>query len=345
MEVAVNTTTIKFFLSKGVMMKKISKILSVATFAFGAFALVGCGDESTNQIEFDENFEMVLSKASYTYRAKDSTLTIIPAECKASTLGYVVWNRKAEDGDTLKAYRNGDVASVRPLRQYKDWSKYEYSGKSFPKGLWSESKASNQSVFNGKRFLKNGVVESVFRYEGSCFASSLLHQFFTKNSSIVEADSAIAKFYMMFKSEKDKVFNSKEMLDDLRAPSCNRITMYDGDVNITMKNFKSNSGTVSLGYAKKTCDIKFKLRQAYNKTDCESAFGDFQDDKNAARTFDFDTYAEDVDYDIYCIKKLVLSMQEDKKILPRATADESSEDAEADNLARSAVKFVLSGMK
>ena len=324
-------------------MKTTLKLLSVSVVAAGMVTLSGCGDESTTHIEFDENFEMVLSKASYYYHSKDSLLVITPPECKASTLGYVVWNRKGEEADSLKAYRNGDIASIRPLREY-NWTKYEYNGKSFPKGVWYEPKAVDQNIMNAKRFLKNGVVEEVFRYEGNCFATSLLHQLMKKNKSIEQADSALAKFYVMFQPENDRHFDEKQMLDDLRAPKCNRLSMYSGDVTIGMNNFTKNSGTVTLGFGKNKCNIKFKLRSAYDKNDCEAAFGDYQDDKAHDRTFDFDKYSEYVDYDIYCIKRLVLSMQEEKKILPRKQGSED-EDAVADELARSAVRAVLSGMR
>ncbi|MBR3670576.1 MAG: hypothetical protein IKN70_11330 [Fibrobacter sp.] len=324
-------------------MKTTLKLLSISVVAAGMMTLSGCGDDSPTHIEFDENFEMVLSKASYYYHPKDSLLVITPPECKASTLGYVVWNKEGEEPDSMKAYRNGDIASIRPLREY-EWSKYEYNGKSFPAGIWYEPKAVDQNIMNAKRFLKSGVVEEVFRYEGKCFASSLLHQLMKKNQSIVQADSALAKFYVMFQPEGEKHFDAKEMLDDLRAPKCNKLTMYSGDVSIGMNNFTKNSGTVTLGFGKQTCNIKFKLRSAYDKADCEAAFGDFKDDKNAERTFNFDNYSEWVDYDIYCIKRLVLNMQEEKKILPRKQAGEN-DDAVADELARSAVRAVLSGMR
>lgn len=327
-------------------MNSIFKIFSAAAFAVGMSNLIGCGDESPNHIEFNDSFEMVLGKASYSYHPKDSNLIVTPPECKASTLGYVVWNREGEARDTMKTYRNGDIASIRPLRVY-DWDKYEYNGKKFPQGLWSEPKAVNQNVLNGYRFLKNGVVESVFRYEGDCFANSLLHQLYKKNQSLKAADSALAKFYTMFQPEGKRVFDPEAFKDDLRAPKCNKLSMYDGDVVISLNNFKNNSGTVTLAYNKTTCNIKFKLRHAYEKKDCEAAFADFQDDKDAARTFNFNDYSEDVDYDIYCIKRLVLKMQEEKKILPRVgnSIDDDNDNAAADELARSAVKFVLEGMK
>ncbi|MBO4712489.1 MAG: hypothetical protein J5615_01175 [Fibrobacter sp.] len=325
-------------------MKNTLKLLSISAFAAGMMTLSGCGDDSPTHIEFDESFEMVLSKASYYYHSKDSLLVITAPECKASTLGYVVWNRKGEAHDSLKAYRNGEIASIRKIHE-NNWTKFEYNGKSFPAGVWYEPKAVDQNIMNAKRFLKNGTVESVFRYEGKCFASSLLHQLMNKNSSIEQADSALAKFYVMFQPENDRHFDAKEMMDDLRAPKCNKLTMYSGDVSIGMNNFTKNSGTITLGYGKKTCNIKFKLRNTYEKKDCEAAFGDYQDDKAPDPTFDFDKYSEDVDYDIYCIKRLVLNMQEEKKILPKKQAGEYDADAAADEIARSAVRAVLSGMK
>ena len=325
-------------------MKTTLKLLSISVVAAGMMTLSGCGDDSPTHIEFDESFEMVLSKASYYYHSKDSLLVVTPPECKASTLGYVVWNKKAEEADSLKAYRNGEIVSYRPLREY-NWIKNEYNGKSFPAGIWYEPRAVDQNIMNAKRFLKNGVVEEIFRYEGKCFASSLLHQLMKKNKSIEQADSALAKFYVMFQPENERHFDAKEMLDDLRAPKCNKLTMYNGDVSIGMNNFTKNSGTITLGFGKKTCNIKFKLRSAYDKGDCEAAFGDFQDDKAADRTFDFNKYSESVDYDIYCIKRLVLTMQEEKKILPRSVGSDEDADAAADELARSAVRAVLSGMR
>ena len=326
-------------------MKTFIKILTISACAAGLSTLSACGDDSTSHIDFDDDFEMVLSKANYYYHSKDSLLVITPPECKASTLGYVAWNEEGEEADSMKAYRNGDIASIRPLREY-NWSKYDYDGgKSFPAGLWSEPKAVDQNILNAKRFLKSGVVEEVFRYEGSCFATSLLHQLMKKNKSIEQADSALAKFYMMFQPENDRHFDEKQMLDDLRAPKCNKLTMYNGDVSIGMNNFTKSSGTITLGYDDSSCNIKFTLRLAYDEDDCHDAFADYQDDKNADRTFDFNKYSEAVDYDIYCIKRMILDMQEEKKILPRRSGSEDEDTAMADELVRSAVKVIVNGMK
>jgi hypothetical protein len=324
-------------------MKLVMKILSISACAVGMTTLSACSDESSSHIDFEDDFEMVLSRANYYYHSKDSLLVITPPECKASTLGYVVWKEEGEKADTMKAYGNGDVASIRLLHENK-WSKYDYdAGKYFPVGVWSEPKAVNQNIMNGKRFKKNDVVESIFRYEGDCFASSLLHQLMKKNSAIEQADSALAKFYMMFQPESERTFNAERMLDDLRAPKCNKLTMYDGDVTIGMNNFTKSSGTITLGYDGNSCNIKFELRTAYDEDDCNDAFGDYQSDRNPDPTFVFDKYSEAVDYDIYCIKRLVLDMQEEKKILPRKQAGE--DDAMADDIARAAVKFVVGAMR
>ena len=165
-------------------MKLVMKILSISACAVGMTTLSACSDESSSHIDFEDDFEMVLSRANYYYHSKDSLLVITPPECKASTLGYVVWKEEGEEADTMKAYGNGDVASIRLLHENK-WSKYDYdAGKYFPVGVWSEPKAVNQNIMNGKRFKKNDVVESIFRYEGDCFASSLLHQLMKKNRLI-----------------------------------------------------------------------------------------------------------------------------------------------------------------
>lgn len=322
-------------------MKSILKVFSTAALAVGVSNLVGCGDDSPNYIDFDESFEMVLAKASYSYSSKDSSLIVKQPECKASTLGYVVWEERGGERDTMKAYRSEDLASIRPLNVY-TWDRYSYDGKDFPIGLWQDSKAVKQEMQNAKRFLKKGIVEDVFRYDGECFAKSLLNGLYKKNVSILAADSALAKFYLMFQPESERTFDSKVMLGDISAPKCNKLTMYDNDVTISMNNFKNNSGTVTLGYGKNSCSIKFKLRHAIEKADCEDAFADFEKDKSK-KTFNFADYSEDVDYDVYCIKRLVLDMQEEKHILPRVSG--SDDEVSADELARSTVKFVLEGMR
>lgn len=317
-------------------MNKFLKVFSVSAFLAGTGSFVAC-DNGSGTFDMDDDFEIVLDKANYKYKSKDSTLILTPAECKVGSLDYLVWNEKSEKADTMQAYSNGRTASIR-TRENAVWDKYDYDGSSFPKGLWVNSTVANQSIYNAQRFLKSGVVETVFRYEGSCFATSLIHQFMKKNSAIEDADSALVKFYTMFKPDDDKSFKTSEMLEDLRAPSCDELTMYDGDVSIAFKNFKSSSGTIALGYDDKTCKIKFEMRYATNKKDCEAAYADYQDDPESPKTFDFNDYSEAVDYDIYCVKELVLKMQKDKKILDKKKAS-------ADELVRSTVKFVLEGMK
>lgn len=317
-------------------MNKFLKIFSVSAFLAGTGSFVAC-DNGSCTFDMDDDFEIVLDKANYKYKSKDSLMIFTPAECKVGSLDYLVWNEKSEKADTLQAYSNGKTASIR-ARGNATWDKYDYDGSSFPRGLWVNSSVANQSIYNGQRFLKSGVVETVFRYEGSCFATSLIHQFMKKNSAIEDADSALVKFYTMFKPDDDKSFKTSEMLEDLRAPSCDELTMYDGDVSIELRNFKSSSGTIALKYSDKICKIKFKMRYAKNKSDCEAAYADYQDDPESPKTFDFNDYSEAVDYDIYCVKELVLKMQKDKKILDKKKAS-------ADDIARSTVKFVLDGMK
>lgn len=322
-------------------MKPVFKILSAVALAAGMSNLVGCGDDSPNYIDFDESFEMVLAKASYSYHSKDSTLVVKQPECKASTLGYVVWEELGGERDTMKAYRSDDLASVRPLHVY-TWDRYSYDGGDFPIGLWQDSKAVKQEIQNAKRFLKKGIVEDVFRYDGECFAKSLRRELFKKNTSIIDADSSLAKFYLMFQPESKRNFDSKAMLDDIAAPKCNKLTMYDDEVSISLGNFKNNSGTVTLAYGKNACSIKFKLRHAIEKADCEDAFADFEKDKSK-NAFRFEDYSEEVNYDVYCIKRLVLDMQEEKNILPRKA--NSDDEVSSDELARATVKFVLEGMR
>lgn len=319
-------------------MNKLLKFFSVSAFLAGAISFVSCGDNGSSTFDMDDDFEIVLDKANYKYKAKDSMMIITPAECKVSSLGYLVWNAKSEKADTLQAFAFGSTASIRP-KGTSTWDKYDYTGSSFPRGLWVNSKVANKGIYDGLRFKAGGTVESVFRYDGTCFASSLLHQLMNKNQAVEDADSALIKFYNMFKAENDKSVSSAELLEDLRSPSCKELTIYDGNVSIELRNFKSSSGTIALGYDNKICKVKFKMRYAKNKSDCEDAYAEFKDDPDAPKKFDFNDYSEYVDYDIYCIKELVLKMQKDKKILNK------NKKASADELARSAVKFVLDGMK
>lgn len=324
-------------LYKGFCMKKSFKWMTLALAACGTF--VGCGDSgSSADFDLEDSFKMVLSKANYEYKSKDSLMIIRAPECKESSLGYLVWNEESKTADTLEVYKKGSDVYMREDPDER-FERVGFEGKSFPSGLWFNMDDAKESI-RYARELNKDQVKDVFQYTGSCFMKSYYSQMF-KNDYVSEADEALTAFYTMFQTDKNYEFDKEELINDLRAPSCDELMMYDGDVSIKIDNFQESSGKIVLSYNKNSCDINFSIRYAYDEEDCNAAYDEYKSDKNADE-FDFNDYWKSVDYSYVCISRLVLQLQEDKGILKKsATLDES----EAKRVANSAVDVILSGFK
>ena len=64
------------------------------------FVLSACGgDSGSSSIDLEDSFDIVLSKASYDYNSKDSTLKVTYPVCKVGTLGDLVWKVRRDTAD------------------------------------------------------------------------------------------------------------------------------------------------------------------------------------------------------------------------------------------------------
>lgn len=318
-------------------MKKNVKWLTLALAACGAF--VGCGDDSSSaDLNLEKSFDIVLSKANYSYRSKDSTLVIKNPECKESSLGYLVWNKEGV-GDTLKAYRRDSYAYYKKPNK-DEFEKVGFEGKTFPAGTWFNTDDARESIREAQVFNKSQM-EEVFQYTGTCFMKSYYGQMFD-NDVVEEADDAMSDFYTMFQTDKDYELEEKDLVHDLRAASCDELTLFDGDVSIKIDNFRESSGKIVLGYKKHSCDITFNIRYAIDEKDCSAAYDDYKADNDADDDFDFYSYWKTVEYSHVCVSRLVLQFQEDKGILKKTRAMDESE---SKKVAGSAVDLILSGFE
>lgn len=300
-------------------------------------ALVGCGsDSSSDSISMSDSFEIVLDKANYTYSTKDSMLVVKAPVCKQSSLKDLVWKKESEDGDSSKVYQKSGKTYFCD-KKGKDCETYSYDGKKFPKGSFVDPDDSKNSI-RFAQTLDKSMIKFVLQYDGNCFAKSYYAQLMDGNEAMEGADEALANFYSKFLADPDDL-DEEKMVDDFRAPDCDELSMFEGNVSIKLSNFTTSGGKIVLKYKKNSCDITFNLRYAYNEKDCQAAFDEFSVDKDADEKFYFEDYGEVVNYDIYCINDMVNALQRDHKVLGKSVA------VDAAALPKAAVKFVVGGLK
>lgn len=305
-------------------------------------ALVACGDDSSSSGVFsmESSFEMVLSKAKYSYNKKDSTLKQVYPVCKEGTLGNLVGPMDADEWDTVtyKAYENKGVIT---LRKGAEEIKYSLDDGAFPRGFWADPDYDSKPIQNGLRFEKKDLFKKVIRYDGNCLMKDYYSLFRNGVPALENMDATLAAFYERFQADGAKV-EEKQMLSDIRALNCSELSMYDGLVKLKAENFKSSSGTIKVTYAKRTCNVSFQLRYAYEQKDCEAAYEEYKNDTKAAPKFNFDDYYFDVTYtgkdDEYCLDYLILDLKKDKGI-PTTKSIKSAD------FARGVVKLVVDGLK
>ena len=130
--------------------------------------------------------------------------------------------------------------------------------------------------------------------------------------------------------------------EDIRAAECDRITLYDDLVAIDVNNLKESSGKLTVSYKKNKCPLNFTIRYATNKNDCIAAYDEFQADEDAKKEFNFADYSMKVDYNEFCIERLVLQMKEDLNISLKKTASTESNGKE---FAKGIARLILAGLR
>ncbi|MCQ2099116.1 MAG: hypothetical protein MJZ10_02250 [Fibrobacter sp.] len=322
--------------------KKFNLVPMIGTLGLAGLFLVACGDDSssTGSFSMDESFEVILSKVNYDYKSKDSLFILKKPECKESSLGYLVWNQEADKRDTLEASLKNTTLRLRDYGD-KGWYEYKFEGRDFPKGLFYEGSLANEKFryatrIDGKQF------KEVYQFNGSCFMKNYYKVLFENNEAMAEADNALTKFYQKF--TKDGNAKERQISDDVKAPTCNELSLFDGDVIIKVDYLKESSGQISLKYSKSDdCPISFTIRYANNESDCSAAYDDFSKEKYEDEKFDFSKYSMSVDYSTYCIERLVLEFKKETGILTKQAADDES--VSTDAIARAAVNVILDGLK
>ena len=328
-------------------MNSFVKKVSLASLALGGLLLAACGDDSSSSssINMEDSFDIVLSKARYDYSSKDSSLTITYPLCKEISLGKN-WAWKAENPDSVfkyKAYLDKDKA----LRFEKDITepvRFEFDGGKFPVGFWSPEPAKKGEKFQtGLRFGKGHDLSTVVHYSGECYAQDFKANLFEGNGSIAQTEKALIDFYLKFQpSDKQEVKDEDDVLKDIRAAECDRITLYDDLVAIDVNNLKESSGKLTVSYKKNKCPLNFTIRYATNKNDCIAAYDEFQADEDAKKEFNFADYSMKVDYNEFCIERLVLQMKEDLNISLKKTASTESNGKE---FAKGIARLILAGLR
>ena len=315
------------------MMKKLALALA------STLALVACGDDSSSGIFSMENsFEMVLDKAKYSYSKKDSTFKRIEPICKEGTLGNLVGPADTDVWDTLtyKVHENKGVITLK--NGPKDPAKYNFSSSSFPVGFWADPENTSKKIQGGFTLTKKDMMNRVIRYDGSCFMKDYYSLFGKEVEALYDMDKTLTAFYGRF--QNDDVVDQKQMIADIRAVDCDELSLYDGLVKLSLEDFKESSGTIVIKYAKRTCDVSFHIRYAFEQEDCVAAYEDFKNDRNAASKFEFGDYAFDVTYSgddgAYCLDYLVLDLKSEKGIQKSIAPKD---------FARGIVKMIVNGMK
>lgn len=321
-------------------MKKNFRWMTLALAACGAF--LGCSDDNGSSPTFnmEKNFDIVLSKSSYVYKSKDSLLIVKKPVCKEVVDGglkSLEWKKESSEADSVVAYNKKSRAYM--ILDDEEDLVYSYEGNTFPKGSWIDD--SQNSIHYAKIFTAD-MVKETFQYDGSCFMKSFYSQLFKDNEALVGAESALGEFYLMFGDEEDSELDEKELVDNIRVPACDELTLYDGEVSVRVDQLKESSGKLSLRYKDESCMISFNLRYANNQGDCRAAYDEYKLDRNGAKAFDFDNYDKVVNYSYNCIAGLVQHLKDEKGSLRKQVA--SDEDA-IEKVANSAVNLILSGLK
>jgi hypothetical protein len=321
-------------------------IKKIALALFPAIALVACGDDDSGSgtIDFEDSFEMVLNKASYEYDDEDSTFKLIKPVCKVERPGNLMGPEDVDEWDTT-TYKAREKKGFITLTHDKEELKFvlDKDG-SFPTGLWTWDIEGNGSknIYDAVRLEKNGLLKSVIRYDGVCLMKDFYSQLSKENAAISDMENSFVNFYKLF-LQNDKAYSERDMLSDVRAVDCDELSLFSGLLSLKVSDFNESSGTISVGFEERTCDIMFQMRYAYDQDDCEEAYEDFRNDRDAAKEFDFDKYSFDVTYDgdngAYCLDYLVVQLKEEKGIPTRRTGLKTKD------FARGIVNLVIGGLK
>lgn len=324
----------------------VKSVFAVGLCASGLF-LASCGsDDDFNPVyegfDLTKSFDVVLNKAQYSYNSKDSSLTIKRPVCEEGSLGNLVWKKDGES-EKLSAYLTKKTGVLRYSE--KKIEKYNYNGSKFPVGSWTDPDYAKNPIENALKFSSDGKLNFVFSYNGDCFMKDVFSQFRSNNEAIEEADSVLTNFYMSFKPKRDTIVNEKQMLRDIRVATCNEMTMYNGLVKIRLDEINDSYGHLNVSFRGDSlaysCGISYKFRYAYNESDCKAAHEEFLVDKYADSTFYFNDYWKEVDYNEYCIAKLIIALKEDQGI----SLNKSAEVSETKDFAKGVVDVLFSKMK
>jgi hypothetical protein len=323
------------------------KKMSFAGVAFGGLFFAACGgDSGSSTIDLEDSFDMVLSKAHYDYDSDDSTLTVTYPVCKVGNLGNLVW--KEEDPDSVFKYKSylDKATALRFEKGITEPVRFEFDGGKFPVGFWSAGPNKKGDKFQmGIRYDKGDEVVSVIHYSGECYAQDFKANLFEDNLAIAQTEKALIDFYLKFQPADKQEIGGKageeNILKNIRAADCDRLTMYDDLVSIEVDELKESSGELTVSYEDDECSLNFAIRYAINEDDCNAAYDEFKADKDAEE-FNFADYSMKVEYDEYCVAQLVLNLKKDQGISLKKTSSLKSDSKE---FAKGVVNLVVSGMK
>lgn len=329
-------------------MKK-SFISGFATLLLGlgvCSVITACGDDSSSAeeeivsdiLKLDGAFDILLDKADYKYDSKDSSFKLIKPVCKVSKVGNLVGPKDAAEWDTLSytAYVNKESIT---LKSKDSTQKFSIKESTFPVGFWAYPTEAKKKIQKGFA-VGEGQMNTIFRYTGSCFMEDFLGQYFSKgNPALQEANDVLTSFYRKFLSSE----NADEKKDDFIIHSfttCDEMKLFDDAlVTIKLSQFRASSGKLIVSYDSLSCPVDFTLRYAYDQADCQAAYEDFKDDRKADKEFDFNKYRRDVNYNEYCIARLILNLKEMKEIPLKAAAEVNSAE-----FAKALVDLVVEGL-
>ena len=323
------------------------KKVSFASIAFGGLFLAACGgDSGSSSIDLEDSFDMVLSKAHYKYDSGDSTLTLTYPVCKVGNLGNLVW--KEEYPDSVYKYKSylDKTTALRFEKDITEPARYEFDGGKFPVGFWSAGPNKKGDKFQkGIRFEKGDKVASVIHYSGECYAQDFKANLFEENLAISLTEKALVDFYLKFQpADKQEIVSKADeenVLKNIRAADCDRLTLYDDLVSIEVDELKESSGDLTVSYEDDECSLNFAIRYAINEDDCNAAYDEFKADKDAEE-FNFFDYSMKVEYDEYCVAQLVLNLKKDQGISLKKSASLKSDSKE---FAKGIVRLILAGLK
>ncbi len=242
-------------------MKKLFFVSVAAALAFSACSSTSSADDENSSSASTKGF-MPRFKADYEINKSEGTISYSEPVC-AEEDGKLVWKRNGEKETVSYEY---DSKTGRVTLIYgRDKESYNYSGSSFPKGVWRDAyQEDEEGAVATVEVYGDKTVEAGIIYSGNCFLKDI------------------------FMSSIGGEF--EEGLDMLQGTEidCDKITVMK-DFSVEIVSWSKDEIKAKYTYGKESCTNSSKPRFSYNEGDCKAAYDDYKKAGNDEK-FEFEDY-------------------------------------------------------